>query len=162
MFYTYMSETPVGPLLLSGTADALTGLYFTRGKKAREPDPQWQEAPSVFDRVIAQLEEYFAGHRQVFDLTLRPSGTTFQCAVLDALLEIPYGTTRSYSEIACRVGRPKAVRAVGTANGRNPIAIIIPCHRVIGANGSLAGFGGGLDAKQTLLDIEQRQRGLFR
>ncbi|MEZ5963776.1 MAG: methylated-DNA--[protein]-cysteine S-methyltransferase [Planctomycetota bacterium] len=104
--------------------------------------------------VAAQLAEYFAGHRRTFDLALAPEGTPFQLAVWEALRRIPYGTTTSYAELACAVGRPKAVRAVGAANGHNPIPIVVPCHRVIGADGSLTGFGGGLAAKRALLELE--------
>ncbi len=105
-------------------------------------------------RAIEQLNEYFAGERRAFDLPLAPSGTEFQLACWDALAEIPYGETRSYGQQADRIGRPDRARAVGSANGANPIAIILPCHRVIGANGSLVGFGGGLETKRRLLDLE--------
>jgi len=108
----------------------------------------------VLGETIAQLRAYFAGRLRAFDVPLAPGGTPFQAAVWQALLTIPYGATRSYSEIAATVGRPDAVRAVGTANGANPIPIIIPCHRVIGSNGKLVGFGGGLDMKRQLLDLE--------
>lgn len=160
MYYTY-TDSPIGQLLLSGTDDALEGLYFSTGSKARGADPAWHRHDAPFARVKQQLAEYFEGKRKVFDLPLKPSGTPFQLAVLDALCEIPYGETCSYRDIAERVGNPKAVRAVGTANGRNPIALIIPCHRVIGADGSLTGFGGGLETKQALLVHEAEHSGLF-
>ena len=106
-------------------------------------------------QALGQLAEYFAGSRQDFDLPLRPQGTAFQQTVWQALLDIPYGTTESYGELARRIGQPTASRAVGLANGRNPISIVIPCHRVVGANGSLTGYGGGIERKRTLLDLEQ-------
>ena len=110
--------------------------------------------PKLFSRSKKQLGEYFLGERLTFELELEPQGTPFQIAVLDALVQIPYGETRSYKDIAIEIGRPKAMRAVGAANGRNPLPIVIPCHRVIGANGSLTGFGGGLETKTFLLDLE--------
>ena len=116
---------------------------------------------AVFDHVIAQLDEYFAGERTEFDVPLDPVGTEFQLRAWAALRRIPYGETRSYGEQARTIGAPAAVRAVGAANGRNPISIIVPCHRVVGSNGSLTGFGGGLDAKRYLLDLEARTQTLF-
>lgn len=160
MFYSY-AESPIGPLLLSGTEQALNGLYFSTGSKARGPDPEWQESEHCFTQVKMQLQEYFAGERKAFDLTLAPAGTDFQHSVLAALQEIPFGETRSYADVALTIGNPKAVRAVGSANGNNPIALIIPCHRVIGSNGSLTGFGGGLEAKKFLLEFEARHSGLW-
>ena len=160
MFYS-VAESPIGPLTLTARGDALEGLYFSTGSKARGADPAWVRDDARFATVRRQLAEYFAGTRKRFDLPLEPHGTDFQRSVLAALQEIPFGETRSYAEIARAVGRPKAVRAVGTANGRNPIALIIPCHRVIGSDGSLTGFGGGLDAKQALLAHEASYSGLF-
>ncbi len=160
MFYS-VTESPIGPLMLTGRGEALEGLYFSTGSKARGADPDWQRDDARFADARRQLDEYFAGARRTFDLALAPHGTDFQLAVLAALQQIPYGETRTYAEIAQAVGRPRAVRAVGTANGRNPIALIIPCHRVIGSDGSLTGFGGGLDAKQTLLSHEAGHSGLF-
>ena len=159
-FYTYISA-PVGPLLLSGTEAALTGIHFSTGGRARAPQTDWRAADEPLREAKRQLQEYFAGERTDFELKIEPHGTAFQLDVLAALREIPYGETRAYQDIAERIGRPKAVRAVGAANGRNPIPIVIPCHRVIGRDGSLTGFGGGLDAKRVLLNLEQRQRGLF-
>ena len=160
MYYSYF-ESPIGPLLLNGGRDALQGLYFSTGKKARGADDDWQRSDEPFRRVKRQLKEYFAGERKVFDLALAPRGTDFQLSVLAALQEIPYGETCTYLEIAERIGNAKAVRAVGSANGNNPIALIIPCHRVIGSNGSLTGFGGGLDTKRFLLDLELSHSGLW-
>ena len=111
---------------------------------------------NCFPEEEKQLGEYFSGERLIFELELEPKGTPFQIAVLDALVQIPYGETRSYRDIAIEIGRPKAMRAVGAANGRNPLPIVIPCHRVIGANGSLTGFGGGLEAKTFLLELERK------
>ncbi|MEQ8207018.1 MAG: methylated-DNA--[protein]-cysteine S-methyltransferase [Woeseia sp.] len=153
MYYCYLT-TPIGDLLLAGDAEGLHVLSFPEGPKRRDPDPEWIFSEAPFSDARTQLLEYFAGTRKVFDLLLAPSGTEFQLAVLAELQAIPYGATVSYADIARRVGRPKAVRAVGAANGRNPIAIIIPCHRVIGSNGKLTGFGGGLPAKEALLRLE--------
>jgi methylated-DNA-[protein]-cysteine S-methyltransferase len=158
--YSYL-DSPIGPLLLTGDKHALHGVYFSTGKMARGADETWERYDEPFRRARKQLGEYFAGARKVFDLELAPHGTDFQLAVLAALQEIPYGETRSYRDIAERLGNPKAVRAVGTANGRNPIPIIIPCHRVIGSDGSLTGFGGGLDTKKYLLQLEMQRSGLF-
>jgi methylated-DNA-[protein]-cysteine S-methyltransferase len=153
MYYCYLN-TPIGDLLLAGDDEALTLVSFPEGSMRREPDPDciYVEKPFAVARV--QLTEYFGGKRRDFDLALRPNGTVFQLGVLDALQQIPYGTTVSYGDIAERIGRPKAVRAVGAANGRNPIPIIIPCHRVIGSSGDLTGFGGGLPTKKALLRLE--------
>ena len=115
----------------------------------------------MFLPVKQQLDEYFAGERKVFDIKLAPKGTPFQQSVLAALQDIPYGETRSYGEIAVAIGNPKSVRAVGSANGNNPIALIIPCHRVIGSNGSLTGFGGGLETKRFLLEFEMQHSVLW-
>ena len=160
MYYSYIAS-PIGPLLLNGTRDTIQGLSFSTGDKARGADASWERYDEPFRRARKQIDEYFGGVRRQFDLSLEPQGTPFQLAVLNALLEIPYGETRSYKEIAERIGNVKAVRAVGAANGNNPIALIIPCHRVIGSNGSLTGFGGGLDAKRYLLELELGRSGLF-
>jgi len=154
-------ESPVGPLLLAGTRDALRVLSFSSGKHAVPVSPEWTEDASVFQRAITQLREYFAGRRKTFDLALSPNGTDFQQEVWRELRSIPYGETVSYMQLAKRIGRPKAVRAVGAANGANPIPIIIPCHRVIGNDGSLTGFGGGLPLKKRLLELESRQLALL-
>ncbi|MGE0625905.1 MAG: methylated-DNA--[protein]-cysteine S-methyltransferase [Pseudomonadales bacterium] len=161
MFYTYM-DSPIGRLLLAGERDSLKLVGFSSGDKARGADPDWERFDEPFRLVRRQLTEYFEGARQTFDLPLAPEATPFQARVLAALREIPYGETRSYKDVAVAVGNPKAVRAVGGANGSNPIPIVIPCHRVIGSNGTLTGFGGGLDTKRFLLDLERRHSGLFR
>lgn len=153
MHYTYYAS-PIGDLLLAGDADTLSVIAFPSGKGSKEPESDWTRNEQAFPEARQQLDEYFAGQRQEFDLKLAPSGTAFQLEVLDALCEIPYGETRSYQDLATGIGRPKAVRAVGAANGRNPLPIVIPCHRVIGADGSLTGFGGGLPTKQFLLELE--------
>lgn len=160
MFYSYM-DSPIGRLLLAGDKTTLKVLGFSSGNKARGADPEWERFDEPFRRAKKQLEEYFAGQRKVFELDVRPDATPFQSSVLEALVDIPYGETRTYGEIAESIGNPKAVRAVGGANGNNPIPIIIPCHRVIGSNGTLTGFGGGLDSKRFLLDLEASQSGLF-
>jgi len=122
----------------------------------RQPGPAWQRDATPFAEALRQLRAYFAGDLHTFSLALAPAGTPFQRRVWDALLEIPYGATASYRDIAIAIGKPSAVRAVGLANGRNPIPIIIPCHRVIGSDGSLTGYGGGLDVKRFLLELERR------
>ena len=146
--------SPIGELLLVGTGNGLEMIGFPSGKGIVEVQAGWQKNPSAFPDVVRQLGDYFAGTRKHFDLKLNPSGTDFQLRVLRALQRIPYGQTVTYQDIANDIGNPKAVRAVGAANGRNPIPIIIPCHRVIGSDGSLTGFGGGLSTKQFLLDLE--------
>jgi len=154
-FYTYL-ETPVGTVMLVGCEDhGLRYISFQCGKGARGPEPDWKQSAKPFREVIRQLTEYFKGTRTTFDLKLHPKGTPFQRDVWKALLAIPYGETRSYGEIARAVGRPRAVRAVGLANGRNPLPIVVPCHRVIGGSGSLVGYGGGLPVKAALLDRER-------
>lgn len=149
-------SSPVGPLLLVGNGDALTAIGFSTGKGKIARDPRWKRDPAVFSDVAAQLDEYFAGVRRIFDLRLAPSGTPFQLSVWRKLQTIPYGDTWSYRDLAIALGNGLAVRAVGLANGRNPLPIVIPCHRVIGTDGSLTGFGGGLEAKRYLLDLERR------
>lgn len=153
MYYCYL-DTPIGDLLLAGDEDGLALVGFPEGAMRREPEDDWIFSEKPFAAAREQLTAYFAGERQDFDLKLKPTGTEFQLRVLEELQRIPYGTTCSYSDIARRIGRPKAVRAVGAANGRNPIPIIIPCHRVIGASGDLTGFGGGLPTKEALLRLE--------
>ena len=155
MYYTY-AASPIGQLLLAGSADALQVIGFPHGDKARRADIGWERYDEPFKKTARQLNEYFAGDRQEFELDLAPDGTTFQVEVLEALRGIPYGETCTYRDIAVAVGRPEAVRAVGNANGRNPLPIVIPCHRVIGSDGSLTGFGGGIEAKRYLLDLEQQ------
>ena len=154
-YYTYI-DTPVGKLMLAGCDDhGLRHIAFQCGKGSLAPKPEWKQSARPFRAVERQLREYFQGKRTAFDLRLHPKGTPFQRAVWHALTKIPYGETRSYGDIAKAVGRPTAVRAVGLANGRNPLPIVVPCHRVIGASGKLVGYGGGLPVKQALLDRER-------
>jgi methylated-DNA-[protein]-cysteine S-methyltransferase len=158
-WYTYM-DTPVGVLMLAGCDDhGLRYISFQCGKGAKGPEPDWAQSAAPFRDAIRQLREYFMGRRTAFDLKLHPKGTPFQRDVWKALLTIPYGETRSYADIARQIGRPRAVRAVGLANGRNPLPIVVPCHRVIGSSGALVGYGGGLPAKQALLDREREVSG---
>ena len=164
MFYTHL-ETPIGPFLLAGTGEALAMTSFSTGRQHREPDAGWVEDPERLVFAIRQIEEYFQGRRKEFDLPLEIRGTVFQKDVWNALRTIPFGETRSYGEIARALSKPGASRAVGAANAANVLPIIIPCHRVIGADHGLTGFGGGLDTKRWLLDFEgalpAEQRPLF-
>lgn len=156
MFHTVMGS-PVGPLTLVGTGGALTGLYMDRQRYRPEEATFGDRDDAPFAAAVAQLEEYFAGRLTEFDLPLNLIGTPFQRQVWETLLTVPYGRTVSYAELADRLGRPRgAARAVGLANGHNPISIIVPCHRVVGADGGLTGYGGGLDRKRHLLDFEHR------
>lgn len=148
-------ESPVGPLTLHSNGAALTGLEFENPRYGLRPSPVGNDR--ILDATRRQLDQYFAGKLRVFELPLTPQGTPFQQSVWAALLRIPYGLTRSYGQQAAAIGNPKAVRAVGLANGRNPISIVVPCHRVIGASGALTGYGGGVDRKRQLLDLEQCQ-----
>jgi methylated-DNA-[protein]-cysteine S-methyltransferase len=150
-----MAPSPLGKLLLVADGDALVHLLLP----GATPDPAWRRDDAALADARAQLEGYFAGTRQRFELRLAPpGGTPFERRVWAALLDIPYGEVVSYGELADRVGAPRAARAVGQANGRNPIAIIVPCHRVVAAGGKLGGYGGGLPAKRALLDLERRGR----
>jgi methylated-DNA-[protein]-cysteine S-methyltransferase len=150
-----LHESPVGPLLLAVTDDGVHAIEFHAPRHPLRRDARWQEASHpLLDTLAAQLDEYFAGERQAFDLPLAPEGTDFQRTVWHALAGIPFGETISYAQLASRIGSPNAMRAVGAANGRNPIPIVLPCHRVIGADGSLTGFGGGLPTKRFLLELE--------
>jgi methylated-DNA-[protein]-cysteine S-methyltransferase len=150
-------ESPIGVLTLAGRGGVLTHLLMTDQAHAPVQDT-WEPAPDgAFAEVVAQLGAYFDGDLTDFDVDLELDGTPFQREVWAALREIPYGETWSYGELAEHIGKPGAARAVGLANGRNPVAIIVPCHRVIGANGSLTGYGGGLPRKQHLLQLEQER-----
>jgi methylated-DNA-[protein]-cysteine S-methyltransferase len=160
MYYCYLNS-PIGDLLLAGDDDGLSLIGFPQGKMRHDPEPDWIFNEKPFAAARQQLEEYFAGNRKEFDLPLHLSGTDFQVQVLEELQRIPYGETTSYGDIAKRIGRPKAMRAVGAANGRNPIPIIVPCHRVIGSSGDLTGFGGGLDTKEALLRLEAENSDLL-
>lgn len=154
MNYDYF-DSPIGIVLIAGDAEAIRRITFPKNGKAARPEPEWEHsAGGPVGEAIRQLREYFASRRTAFDLPLAPEGTSFQRAVWRQLQEIPYASTISYGELARRVGNPKASRAVGAANGANPIPIVIPCHRVIGANGTLTGFGGGLPVKHALLSLE--------
>jgi len=161
MYYCYLNA-PIGDLLLAGDDEALSLVGFPQGKMRHDPEPNWIYNEKPFAAARQQLEEYFAGERKDFDLPLHLSGTDFQVRVLEELQRIPYGETTTYGAIAERIGRPKAGRAVGAANGRNPIPIIIPCHRVIGSSGKLTGFGGGLDTKEELLRLEAENSTLLK
>jgi len=154
--YTRM-ESPVGPLLLVADDGGLRRIEFVNGRKPVQPDPRWHDDAEPLRETARQLRAYFAGELEAFDLALAPQGTLFQLAVWNRLREIPYGETISYGELARRMGKPNASRAVGLANGANPIPIVIPCHRVIGSNGKLTGYGGGLPIKEKLLGLERRQ-----
>ena len=148
-------DSPVGPLLIAAGDDGLRLVEFESPKHPAKVGADWQQGGNaVIDATRAQLAEYFAGTRREFDLPLSPQGTEFQRSVWWKLADIPYGQTISYAQLASRVGKPCATRAVGAANGRNPLPIVLPCHRVIGADGSLTGFGGGLPTKQFLLALE--------
>jgi methylated-DNA-[protein]-cysteine S-methyltransferase len=153
-------DSPIGELLLVGDGSTLHGLVMQDGKHPVDIDPSWERDDDAFADARRQLGEYFAGERRAFDLPVHLEGTEFQVRVWEALREIPYGTTISYGELARRVGRPAGARAVGAANGRNPVAVVVPCHRVIGADGSLTGFGGGVERKQLLLGLESEQAGM--
>ena len=153
--YHHTLASPIGDLLLVGDAEALRGVYFQAGKRGpHKPDKSWEPSEKPFKEVKRQLKAYFDGKLKDFDLPLSPQGTELQLKVWKTLQTIPYGKTWSYGELARRIRRPDAPRAVGAANGRNPIPVIVPCHRVIGADGSLTGFGGGLPIKQKLLALE--------
>jgi methylated-DNA-[protein]-cysteine S-methyltransferase len=158
VFHTTV-DSPVGPLLLAASDAGLHVIEFHAPRHTARRGPDWTAGDHPLLRETArQLDEYFAARRHAFDLPLAPQGTAFQLQVWRTLATIPYGETISYAELAVRVGRPGASRAVGAANGRNPLPIVLPCHRVIGVNGSLTGFGGGLPTKRFLLDLEARAR----
>ena len=154
MEYTLI-PSPIGELLLAGEDGCLSLVGFATAQRPHQPRADWRRYDAAFADARQQLAEYFAGERQRFELPLALAGTPFQRSVYDALRAIPYGETRSYSDIAAAIGRPKAVRAVGAANGRNPLPIVVPCHRVIGKGGGLIGFGGGLPVKEHLLALER-------
>ncbi len=154
--YQWM-ESPTGRLLLVADEEGLRQVSFAEGRTPASVDPSWEKDDRHLRESVRQLRAFFAGDLERFELPLKPEGTEFQQKVWSALCRIPFGETRSYGELARRLGNPSASRAVGLANGSNPIAIIIPCHRVIGSNGKLTGYGGGLENKQWLLDFERRQ-----
>jgi methylated-DNA-[protein]-cysteine S-methyltransferase len=156
MFYTQI-ESPLGPLLLAADDAGLRQILFVNGRHPARPESSWKEDRVPLNDGVRQLHAYFGGELEKFDLPLAPEGTPFQLGVWRSLCDIPYGETISYGELAGRIGNPKASRAVGLANGSNPIPIVIPCHRVIGSNGKLTGYGGGLPIKEKLLALERRQ-----
>jgi methylated-DNA-[protein]-cysteine S-methyltransferase len=153
-------DSPIGPLLIAGDERGLHYLLLGRGHSV-SPRPEWEPDTGELDEVVQQVTAYFQGHLRAFDVPVCPEGTPFQRSVWRQLQEIPYGETISYAELARRIGNPKAVRAVGLANGANPISIVIPCHRVIGSNGALVGYGGGLQTKEALLALERGQARLL-
>lgn len=154
MIYT-LQDSPIGELLLLGEGERLHGLYMQDGRRPIKTRTDWTRRDGAFAAAREQLGEYFAGTRTAFDIPLVLNGDDFQTLVWAELQRIPYGETVSYGHLAREIGRPDAARAVGLANGRNPIAVIVPCHRVIGADGSLTGYGGGLERKRLLLELEQ-------
>lgn len=156
LLYTTL-DSPLGELLLVGDAESLHGLYMQEGRKPKRAAADWLAADEPFADVREQLHGYFAGERREFDLQLTLHGSEFERRVWNELRTVPYGETVSYGEVARRLGAPSAARAVGLANGRNPIAVIVPCHRVIGADGSLTGYGGGIARKRLLLELESGQ-----
>jgi methylated-DNA-[protein]-cysteine S-methyltransferase len=153
MIYTHIA-TPIGHLLAARNGQGLTAIHFEKHGAPAAPKEEWMRDDGAFDDVREELRAYFARELQTFTVPLAPRGTPFQLDVWSALRTIRYGETRSYQQLARMIGREKAVRAVGAANGANPLPIIIPCHRVIGSNGSLTGFGGGVSVKRFLLDLE--------
>jgi methylated-DNA-[protein]-cysteine S-methyltransferase len=159
MIYCYF-ESPFGTLLLAGH-ELLESLHFPVGKTRIEPGKNWQYSKEKFKDALYQLEAYFKGELKTFDLKLNLCGTSFQKKVWQELINIPYGETISYGELAKRIGNPRACRAVGLANGKNPVSIIVPCHRVIGKDGSLTGFGGGIGVKKRLLELERKYKKSF-
>lgn len=159
--YTTTYDSPIGKLTLAADELGLRHIVFAQGSRSFAPPAHWQPSGSEFVELSQQLDEYFAGTRKTFKLKLAPQGTEFQRSVWQALMQVDYAHTTSYGEIAKLIGKPKASRAVGAANGANPIPIIIPCHRIVGASGKLTGFGGGLPTKQWLLAHERGEGQLF-
>jgi len=153
MYYTYC-DSPIGPILVAGDGEAVARISFTTGHLVLHPEPGWVRDGAPLGTATEQLEQYFAGERRRFDLRLSMQGTAFQKRAWEVLLTIPYGEAWSYGQVAEALGNPGAARAVGRANATNPLPLVVPCHRVIGADGTLTGFGGGLSAKQWLLRFE--------
>jgi methylated-DNA-[protein]-cysteine S-methyltransferase len=153
-------ESPTGKLLLAADDAGLRFVLFTSGRDSATPRPHWRQDPAPLRETVRQLRAYFAGELREFDLALAPEGPAFHLRVWRELCNIPYGETISYGQLAGRIGSPNASRAVGRANGANPISIVIPCHRVIGSNGKLTGYGGGLPNKELLLGLERNQMSL--
>lgn len=156
-YFTYI-RSPLGQLLICGDGQFITGLFMPEHGGWLGPEASWRRSEAPFVAVRKQLAEYFDGRRQEFDVPLKLAGTPFQQRVWKELVRIPFGTTITYCELARRIGRPTASRAVGRANGRNPISIIIPCHRVVGADGTLTGYAGGIEKKRWLLDFESQSK----
>jgi len=152
--YYATTKSPLGQIQVIWNDEGITHIDFE--DEMSEPQSSWKKVAASKSEAIQQLNDYFAGKRTDFDLKLSPTGTEFQNQVWQALLKIPYGTTTSYGALAKQLGRPKASRAVGAANGQNPLAIVVPCHRVIGSNGKLTGYAGGLHRKEALLNLEQK------
>lgn len=150
-------ESPLGTLFVEGNGEFVTGLFLPEHKGWRGPDSSWRRSDTSFVAVREQLAEYFAGERTAFEVPLQLAGTPFQQRVWQALVRIPFGTTVTYAQLAEQVGQPTASRAVGNANARNPVSILVPCHRVIGADGKLTGYAGGVDKKRWLLSWERRE-----
>lgn len=163
MRYYDTFESPFGGMLLTASDDGLSGVYFDRQKHHPKRAGDWKHAPenARLKRAKRQLAEYFSGARKRFDLTLDPRGTDFQRAVWKAISGVPYGETISYGELARRAGFPEGARAAGAATGRNPIGIVVPCHRIVGSDGSLTGYAGGLERKRALLALESGERDLL-
>ena len=150
-------ETPLGSVRIAARGDAIIGLWFDGQKHDVLPDRSWREAPGdpVLREAARQLRDYLAGRRDRFDLALAPEGTPFQTSVWRAIAKVPAGGTASYGDLARRIGRPSSVRAVGAAVGRNPLSVVVPCHRIVGSDGSLTGYAGGLERKRALLALER-------
>jgi methylated-DNA-[protein]-cysteine S-methyltransferase len=157
MIYDYFETGLIGTLTLAADEQGLRHIDFATSRAPLRILPDWQRRPDLFAETKAQLASYFRGERRDFDLPLSPQGSAFQIAVWQALRKIPYGSVTTYRWVAEQVGNPQATRAVGAANGKNPLPIVIPCHRVIGSNGTLTGFGGGLEVKQQLIALEERR-----
>ena len=156
IYHTFISS-PLGNILLTADDHGLTGISFQNGTEAKKPPRGSVESPTTFEEAERQIGAYFRGALKRFNLPLSPSGTPFQRSVWNALIDIPYGETISYGELAKRIGKPTACRAVGAANGRNPLPIVVPCHRVIGSDGRLTGYNGGIYLKEYLLKLEKSQ-----
>jgi methylated-DNA-[protein]-cysteine S-methyltransferase len=152
-YYTELS-VPTGELLLIGDGDVITGVYWKAYKKVPKPGADWIKDPSKFEKLVKQINEFFAGDRKTFNIKTKSSGTEFQEAVWSVISKIPYNQSLSYKEVAEKIGRPNAVRAVGTAVGSNPLCIVIPCQRVSTARGAISGYAGGIESKQYLLGLE--------
>ncbi len=157
LYYRWI-PSPIGQLFATSDGKRITAIGFSSDPPACDPEPSWQEDHLVFQALNDQLESYFSGQLRVFTLPLAPAGTPFQMKVWQCLRQIPYGQTLSYGQVADRIGKPRASRAVGAACGQNPLSIVVPCHRVVGHTGKLVGFGGGLETKQKLLTLEQHQQ----